>query len=496
MTAMAATPDTDKTGNFAAILRGDALPLAFLALLVLVTRGIWFGDPVADIDEQLYSFIGWRMTEGELPFVDWWDRKPFGLFAIFAGSHALLGPSALAYQIVAALFAFAGAALVYRLACRLVDRVTACFAAAISTMLLCAYASYSGQSEVFFLPLTLGMLALLADPSHPHFTRRAMWAMLLGGIALQIKYTVVAQCAFFGIYALWVEHQRGSSLARLLRLGLVFALIGLVPTMFVAALYALVGGFDAFVFANFLSFFDREAAAQGRWGPEFAIGVAPLVFLAVAGIYGAFRMRQPEPFRTWVFFCGWAVASLAGVLLPGTSYLYYYAAMAAPAALVALPFLDRNGPFRLFPGVIIVAILFYLLSIPDRRELSLDERQAADELAYAIAPHVDGESECLWLRDGPTALYRMTGSCVSTRYVYPDHLNNALEDGALEVDQVEEVARILESRPAAIVTASRALTPQNAEATALVEAALAEGYLEDISVNMHDRTHTVWLRRD
>ena len=33
---------------------------------------------LAHFDEQIYSFIGWRILSGELPFVDWWDRKPFG----------------------------------------------------------------------------------------------------------------------------------------------------------------------------------------------------------------------------------------------------------------------------------------------------------------------------------------------------------------------------------------------------------------------------------
>ena len=117
-------------------------------------------------------------------------------------------------------------------------------------------------------------------------------------------------------------------------------------------------------------------------------------------------------------------------------------------------------------------------------------------LAAAIAPHVGQDSDCLWLFDGPTALYRMTGSCVPTKFVYPDHLNNALEVNALGVSQVAEVARVLATRPGAIVTASSPMTIQNAEATALVEAALERDYVEDLSVDMHDRTLTAWIRRE
>ncbi len=496
MTTLAAVPGKESPSGFAAFLRGDALALGLLTLLVLATRAIWFGDPVADFDEQLYSFIGWRMTEGELPFVDWWDRKPFGLFAIYAIAHALLGPGPLAYQLLAFGFALAGAVLTYFLARRLTGRFSAMMAAAISTMLLCAYASYSGQSEVFFLPLMLGMAALLVDPDHRHFTRRAMWAMLLGGLALQVKYTVLPQCAFFGLFALWTEHRRGSALPRLASLAAAFVALGLLPSIAVGAFYAAIGEFDAFLFANVLSFFDRMPAPQGRWASDHWLGVTPLAVLAIGGLYAATRMKRPEPFAVWLFYCGWAVATLATVLLPGTVYLYYYAAMAAPAALVAVPLLDRRAPLKVFPALVLSAGFFALLALPDRYEYSLKERGAAEDLAAAIAPHVGEDSDCLWLFDGPTALYRMTGSCVPTKFVYPDHLNNALEVNALGVSQAGEVARVLSTRPGAIVTASRPMTIQNEEAAALVEAALERDYVEDLSVEMHDRTLTAWIRRD
>ena len=496
MTTLAAMPHRDKRPSLATLLRGDALPLAVLALLVLATRAIWWGDPVADFDEQLYSFIGWRMSDGELPFIDWWDRKPFGLFAIFGASHALFGPGPLAYQAIAGLFAFAAAWLTYRLARQLADRVTATFAAAIQTMLLCAYGSYSGQSETFFLPLMLGMAALLMNADHPRFTRRAMWAMALGGVALQIKYTVLPQCLFFGLYALWIEGRRGASPKRIIRLGILFGLLGLVPTIAVGLFYALIGHFDAFLFANFLSFFDRLPAPQGRWASTHWIGVTPIAVLAIGGFYAAVRMRRPANFAAWLFFVGWFAASLATVLLPGTVYLYYYAAMSAPAALVALPLLDRTGPLKFAPAAMLAAGFLALLSLPGRYEYSLTERDAADRLAASIAPHVNAQSDCLWLWDGPTSLYRMTNSCVPTRFVYPDHLNNALETDALGVSQVGEVARVLATRPAAIVTASRPMTLQNAEATALVEAALDAEYVQHTTVEMHDRTLTAWIRRD
>lgn len=114
---------------------------------------------------------------------------------------------------------------------------------------------------------------------------------------------------------------------------------------------------------------------------------------------------------------------------------------------VALPLLDRRRALRIAPAVVVSVLLLALLSLPDRRAQSLDQREAAQALASAIAPHVCRDANCLWIWDGPTVLYRLTNSCVPTRFVYPDHLNNALETDALGTGQVAEISRILAAQP-------------------------------------------------
>ena len=486
-----------RTGGTARkIARADWLAAAFLLLVTLAVRGIWFGDPVPDFDEQLYSFIGWRMTEGELPFVDWWDRKPFGLFAIYAMAHGLMGPGPLAYQALGAFSALGGAWLVYCLARDLVDRFSAAVAGAIYLALVAAYGSYSGQSEIFFMPLMLGMVWLLRDPQHPRFMARALLAMLLGGLALQVKYTVLPQCLLLGGWALWWRWRARPSFAGLFGDAFAFTILGVLPTVCVALGYAAIGHFDEWLFANVTSFFERLPAPQGRWAPSHWLGVGPIAVLVLGGTYAAVRLQPPARRMLYVFYCLWGLASLATVLLPGTVYLYYYAAMAAPAALIALPLIDRSGPLRIAPGLFLLAICWVILALPDRYRESLDERRAADRLALAIAPHVGKNDNCLWLFDGPTALYRMTGSCVPTRFVYPDHLNNALEVRALGISQKAEVARILAARPGAIVTADAPMTMQNEAATRLVEDALARDYVPRLTVPMHGRDLTAWVRHD
>ena len=63
--------------------------LLVLTLVALVVRARTFGNPVIGFDEQFYLLVGDRMLHGALPYVDIFDRKPIGLFLLYAGAGAL-----------------------------------------------------------------------------------------------------------------------------------------------------------------------------------------------------------------------------------------------------------------------------------------------------------------------------------------------------------------------------------------------------------------------
>jgi hypothetical protein len=485
-----------EAGRGATVGRGILAPLLVFVLVALATRAPWFGDPVADFDEQIYSLIGWRMTHGDLPFVEIWDRKPFGLFAVFALAHGLFGPEPLAFQIFGCLAAIGGAMLVYLLAKPLVDRISAIVAGALYLMLMAAYGSYSGQSEIFHVPLMLAMLWLVRDPQSAGAAKRATLAMLLGGLALQIKYTVLPQCLFFGAFALYGEWRAGAALARLSQRAALFALLGVLPTALVALLYYSTGHFDAFWFANFVSFFDRTPAPGGRLNPDLLSATVPLALMIALGLYGAFRLSPPRDWRIYGLYVGWGLATLATVLLPATVYIYYFGAMVPSAVLIALPFVDRKTPAKLFPAALLLLGAGYDLDYARRYAHSYNERRTEARLSAAIGPYVGPSRNCLYVFDGPAALYRTTGTCLPTRFAYPDHLNNALEARSLEVDQPTEISRILAERPGVIVTADRPMTVQRKDNLELIRKATATGYRPLITASLHNREVTAWVRSD
>lgn len=468
--------------------------LALLALVAVATRLVWFGDQAPDYDEQLYSLIGQRMLQGDLPYADLWDRKPLGLFALFALAHAIGGPDALAYQVMAALFAAAGSWLVYGLARRLVDDITACGAALAYPALLYAYGSLSGQSEVFLVPLTLGMVWLVADMPRGTPVAKALVAMALGGLALQIKTTAAPQCLALGLAALW--QLRGLGPVRLAGLALAFAGLGLLPTVVVAGFYAAQGEFGWFWFATTASNFARVAATGERVIAQHFAALMPLLAITVGGLYAAWRLNPPRNRDFYLLVCWWSLGVLAGIYLPNKVNLYYFAAFVPCALLLATPLIDRQSGLRWVPLAVLLGASALLLNVPRHLQESRMGRASLVQMTQAIRPHVGPQGPCLLVFDGPTSLYRLTDSCLPSRVVYPDHWNDALERDSLGIDRMAELRRVLAGRPGAVVTGDDPVAHQDPEVQALVLAVLARDYRRVTNGRIRSRTYHVWVRRD
>src|SRR3546814_11116525 len=74
------------------------------ARLTVAVRVVGICDIVAHGDEQFYLLVGERMLNwGATPYVDIWDRKPVGLFLLYAGIRLLGDDGIVQYQIVALL---------------------------------------------------------------------------------------------------------------------------------------------------------------------------------------------------------------------------------------------------------------------------------------------------------------------------------------------------------------------------------------------------------
>ena len=473
--------------------------LATIAVFTLLVRLPELGNPAPDFDEQLYFLAGDRMWSGDIPFVDIWDRKPVGLFLIYAAIRFLGGDGIPQYQLVAAVFAIATGWLVYCIALRFSSWKGALCAGLIYVLYLRALNSNVGQTETFLMLFCVGTMLLaiksLETDDDGLIKRYAMASMLVMGLALQVKYTVLPQCVFFGLFFLWRMGSRGSYAVALTKNVLPFVTLGLLPTALVAAYYFAIGHFEDFFYANFTSIFDR-----GKLSGQIleyciirsAIMLLPLSILALSAWLE--RDRKTSNATAFAAIGIWALACLSGIIMTGSIYIHYCVPLVPALAVLTGAYVDRSNIRLLAPAVLAA----YVLTLTDYAPaFAKNERDtlSIERMTAAMQPHV--QQGCIYIYDGPTMLYTTTGSCLPTKRPYPDHLNNLQEKYSMGLDQAGEVVRVLSSRPVAIVTADRRVVPHLSRAPeALVAAALERDY-QFITRQFYDRRFiSVYLRKD
>lgn len=457
-----------------------ARPLLLIIAFTLIYRGIRFGDPVIAPDEQLYLLVGDRMLQGQLPYVDLWDRKPIGLFLFYAGVRLLGGDGIIQYQIVAALCVAATAGLIWAAARRSAGPVAALIVALSYVVMLPPLQGGGGQAPVIYNALTMiGAWACFRarDRDDPQQIQRlAMLAMVTSGLAIQFKYTPAIEGALFGCYFLWRLHQCGTPLPRLAGTAGTMILVALIPTIVPAAYFWWIGEWNSYVQANFVSIFERnpfpvETRDQQRWIVAFVGG--PLLLLGAFAAWCRWPNRGGSNERDYSFLLGWSLAAIAGFELLGDFYDFYFITVLPPLLVLVAPLL-RARPLGIAIGAFLLVRPMLIAPVP--LEAAARHRAKLDALVTAIQPFVS--TRCLYVFDGPSTLYLLSNACAPSRYIYPDHLQNPTEAPALGVDPASEVARILASQPGAIVTAERPMIPRyNPQTKALLNNALTRDYV-------------------
>jgi len=489
---MAPTPAT----TTAAARRSHELA-AFALLLVwaLLLRCRDFGNPIIHVDEQYYLLVGDRMLHGALPYVDLWDRKPLGLFLIYAAMRLLPGDGILAYQLVATLSAAATAWLVTRGSRRLGATPTAALVAGLAYVLwLSLLSGGGGQSPVFYnlfvaaaAVLTLRLPQLAAARATRAIVANGCAACLLAGLAIQTKYTPVVEGAFFGLAHLWYLRRAGASVALLALSAAVWATLGILPTALVVIAYWMRGPavFDAFWFANFASVSLRKGYPAAKIAARLAGTTAQLLPFLVCAIL-VWR-RRPRPAETAIAF-GWLVAALIAFAMIGAFFDHYALPLMVPLAMIAGAALGRH---RAAPA----ALLGYGLLLFIAR-IALVPTEAASARAVARVMAANDRGGCPYVFAGDAILYHLARACIPTAYAFPSTLAYAAEQGATGIDEAGEVRRILAGRPPVIVTMDVPMAPWNRDSQALMTQALTARYRRVLTVPREEAHLLVYLRDD
>lgn len=456
-----------------------ALAMLLLAATTIIVRAPNFGHPSFHIDEQFYLLVGQEILDGAMPYVDIWDRKPLGLFLIYAAMAALGSTGIETYQAFAAVSVFSTATVI-----ALSARLAAGPVAALSTgilyiVMLEPLAGGGGQAPIFYnLPVAFAFFMVLR--AQQASLRSALWggaaAMLACGLAIFMKPTALFESASFGLMLLWLLAAKGQSRKHGLVTAFVFALLCIAPTALSFLLYSLAGHGAEIWFATVESnLLKAPLQGQAAWRPFahlFAVSF-PFVAVAVAGLALSPWRGLSAQARQVRLTALWLVGALAGFLSVPNFFDHYALPLVAPLALAALPLFQRGiAGILAWSTPVVYALLVTGFPAYSKTERAISE---SAELAATVKVHLRGG--CLYIFDGPPYLYDLAGACRLTRYVFPEHLNLARESNAIGVDTAAEMRRILAARPSVVVrTAAPQVGPPNAVTTRLLSEALLAQY--------------------
>lgn len=447
--------------------------LALLVVLAVAARFVTLGNPALGYDEQFYLLVGDRMLHGELPYVDIFDRKPVGIFLIYAGARLLGGEGFLEYKLVALVFVIATAWLLYAMARQRAGQVGALLAASLYILWLNFMEGEGGQTPVFYNLFVLGAAAMLfAAARNP----RRLWlrgsaAMLLTGIAIQIKYSVVFEGVFFGCAFLWLAWRHGTAWRHMALYALLWAGLALSPTILALFYYWSAGHLPDFMFANFLSVFGQSKGPLLDQIPKL-LGVSaillPLALIALVGRRGLRGNVGPEA----KLLRGWLLVAIFGVVIYWRFNSPHYALpVLTPFCLLIAPALDDKR--RLSAGIAVIAFL-----VGQAVQYNLLRLKGGGAEMRAIAQAAKPNKGCIFIYNGYPGLYMMTGSCLPSRWPFPGHVNAQDENNAaaLGVDPVAEVKAIMARNPDAVIDTFPPFARGNHAARAAVYGALRTRY--------------------
>ena len=361
-------------------------------------------------DAHLFAYIGNQWLQGELPYIDLWDNKPPGIFALVAFVFSLFPESFTALAVTDGLFSIATIAAVYAFCrrCSLpTDAAMLSTAMAAGASSLIYYTERGVLPEVYLvMPATLAMMCFVI--AYPTFRLKWMYAAgICAGVATLFKPTglapLLAQSAYLGLLLL-----SGNLNFRQLLLIMTVLVLGVVTIWMPFVFYFLVEeGLKQLMYASFAYNVEYGLASQPsllivpfetieRLKPMASLVVATFILVVLwVGWVGrvlnnkvTFAKTGPELLVPLVLL--WVFADLAGALAGGRSYGHYFLPATISMSVAAgflfwwLVYKSKNQ----IPALPLRTTLMLLLIAPIVFEQPYDLRNFASTLGTTSHPSI------------------------------------------------------------------------------------------------------------
>ncbi|WP_051504163.1 ArnT family glycosyltransferase [Sphingomonas jaspsi] len=471
-----------------------------IVLVAVATRIVSWWNPIAHVDDQFYLLGGQELLRGHWPYIDIWDRKPLGLFLIYAGIAAIGGSSVLVLNLVATSFAAATAMVVRQIAMRIAGPGAALMAALTYLIVLPLYGGQNGQSPVFYNLFIAGAFLVLlrsAERQEPPLAA-AMGSMLLCGLAMIVKPTSFVEGGMIGLGYLWLLWRRGTAAVPFALTAATMIAVALLPTLLCFLPYWLNGkaAADAYIYANYVSIFERrnfQAIARLAGAALLMLYLFPLFIMAAIGGWKRWRDHRSQASTRLVI--AWMAAAIFGYFSVPSFFDHYALPLLPPLCVLAAAFFNgASGRLWFAAYAVFCLIQGSILDASSNRH----EAEAYARSRTTVAASMQGG--CVYVFDGPSRLYVDFPQCRPTKYLFPDHISLITEAGAVGTDTLVELRRILDAKPAVIVTRTAQPGRQLKSVEALLNDRLSQGYRPVLHLppdqNASLDNLTIWQRSD
>lgn len=431
--------------------RGPVILLA-IAAAALATRIPLLAYPRLYGDEIFYALVGHEWLEGALPYVQIWDVKPPGLFALYALSEAISGDALLGPRLLPLLATLAAAIGLWRIGEEwFADWRIGLLAAIFYCANTLSLGGAMGASELLFAPFVIfGVLYA----THAGFAFAALAALLLG-----CAFTIKQVAAFEGLLGLILVIRAAQPVAReRMRRAAAYCAAGALPGAAFALIYAAQGKFGLLWESAIVSAFGRTGGDGITLLEGFLLyfaGFKAVLPLLLAGLVLFLERRRLAlgPDRDGLARAvGWLAASSAGVLAIRSMYAHYFLSLVAPLSIVAakllVDLLARSK--RLLPraaaGAAFAALCAYPIAWTTfQGEWPTENRntEALAERLFALGMRPGADGADLFVADHEVATYLLTDTRPPTRYVIAQHLtcDFALPHGLRAEDVIDAVMK-------------------------------------------------------
>ncbi len=425
-------------------------------------------------DEGGYAYIAWRMQHGELPYRDWVDQKPPGIYWVYRLALAIPMESVRAVHLVCFLFAAASAIALFVLLCRF-TAVRWAWLGAVLFAVLSAHPIVQGPAanteQFMLLPLILSQLSFFrAVDAEKDRTKWMLATGALVGVAVALKHVAAVNLplliAIFPFIAAGGNRFRNVA-AFSLWSGAAFSGV----LAFIAGYFWIHGALSALVenvvtynlgYISTIPFARRVQTLQSTLGGMFVEHGATWLFAVV----GAIALAIKKAGKRFAFLLGWFLTSALAVTASGYNFPHYFQQLLPPfAALAAVgcSALDVLPLWNRLPAAVRTFILLalvcatpmlsfapYLLrDSPEeavRRIYPDNAFEKMPDVARRIAALTSPEDRVFVLAAEPEVLF-YAQRISATRYIFLFELY-ALHSGARE-KQLVAVREIEQARPAA-----------------------------------------------